>query len=337
MELDPIPLKESNRMLTRQLGKTDLSITPIGLGSWALGGAGWEFAWGRQDDQASINTIHRALDLGINWIDTAAVYGLGHAEEIIGRALKERTDRPYLFTKGTMVWDENGAIGHCVQPASIRRELEASLRRLKVDAIDLYQIHWLDSDQEIEQGWATLADLKREGKIRYMGVSNFTVAEMARARAIAPIDVLQAPYSIIKPHIEGTILPYCRLHGIGVLTYSSMMAGLLTGTMTRERIAHLPEDDWRRWHPEFQEPRLLPNLILAEQLRDISRRLGCTPAEVAIAWALRLSAVAGVIVGARRPDQVDHIIGAGEVCLSKADLAKISAYVNQPFSDRWVV
>jgi aryl-alcohol dehydrogenase-like predicted oxidoreductase len=316
-------------MLSHRLGQTELNITPIGLGTWAMGGAGWEFAWGPQSDQESIRTIHRALDLGINWIDTAAVYGLGHAEEIIGRALKGRPERPYLFTKGTMVWDKDGTIGHSLQPASIRRELEASLRRLQIDAIDLYHIHWLDSELPIEEAWSTLVDLKKEGKIRYIGVSNFTVEEMARTQLIAPVDSLQVPYSIIKPEVESTILPYCRLKGIGVLAYSPTMAGLLTGTMTRERIAHLPEDDWRRWHPEFQEPRLPHNLQVAEKLRDIGQQHEASPAEVAIAWTLRHPAVHGAAVGARRPDQVDGFIGASQVRLSEAEAAEISAHADK--------
>ena len=304
-------------MLTRQLGKTDLHITTLGFGSWAIGGGGWEFAWGPQDDTESIKTIHRALDLGMNWIDTAAVYGLGHSEEIVGRALKERSDRPYLFTKCTLLWDEKRKIRHTMKAESIRRELEDSLRRLRVDAIDLYQIHWPDPDSEIEEGWTTLAALKREGKVRYIGVSNFNVQQMARAQAIAPIDSLQPPYSILRPEIEEKILPFCQRHRIGVIVYSPMMCGLLTGKMTRERIAAFPRDDWRRRDSEFQEPRLSRNLELVERLRAIGQRHGRSPAEVAIAWTLRHPAVTGAIVGARRPEQVDEIIRAGEFRLSE--------------------
>lgn len=324
-------------MLTRRLGNTDLHITPIGLGTWALGGSGWEFAWGPQDDQDSVDTIHRGLALGINWIDTAAVYGLGHAEEIIGRALQGRSERPYIFTKGTMTWDDNGTIVHSLEPASIRQEVEASLRRLRMDVIDLYQIHWLERELPIEEAWSTLADLKKEGKVRYIGVSNFTVEQIARTQTIAPIDSVQVPYSIIKPEAEDAVLPHCHKHGIGVLAYSTMMAGLLTGAMTRDRIAHLPEDDWRFWHSEFHEPRLSANLMLVRQLHVIGHRLNCSPAEVAIAWTLRNLGVHGAIVGMRRSDQVSGIIGAGHVCLSESDLAEISAYANQPFPDRWAI
>jgi aryl-alcohol dehydrogenase-like predicted oxidoreductase len=232
-------------METRQFGKTDMRITPIGFGAWAIGGGNWEFAWGPQDDEQSVAAIRRALDLGVNWIDTAAVYGLGHSEEIVARALKGVAQRPYVFTKGSMVWNEQGQIGHSLKAASLRREVEASLRRLQADAIDLYQIHWPDPESDIEEGWSTLAELKQEGKLRHIGVSNFNVEQLRRAMAIAPVETLQPPYSLIDRDAEAEILPFARERNIGVIVYSPMNSGLLSGAMTRERIANLPEDDWR--------------------------------------------------------------------------------------------
>jgi aryl-alcohol dehydrogenase-like predicted oxidoreductase len=313
-------------MQTRQLGKTDLFITPLGFGSWAVGGGGWQFAWGSQDDRESIAAINRALDLGINWIDTAAVYGLGHSEEIVGRAVKERAERPYLFTKCSMVWDEKGNITHSLKRDSIRNELENSLRRLQVEAIDLYQMHWPNPEADIEEGWNTLADLKREGKVRYIGVSNFNVEQLRRAMAIEPVDTLQPPYSLIRPEVEDQILPFCERNGIGVLVYSPMMSGLLTGKMTRERVIDFPEDDWRKNNPEFQEPRLSRNLHLAELLTNIGARHGRSAGEAAIAWTLRKPAVSGAIVGGRRPSQVDGIVGAADFRLSEKEIAEIGKF-----------
>jgi aryl-alcohol dehydrogenase-like predicted oxidoreductase len=258
-------------------------------------------------------------------IDTAAVYGLGHSEDIVGRALKDRSDRPYVFTKCTLLWDRKRKIFHSMK--KIRRELEDSLRRFRADTIDLYQIHWPDPDPEIEEGWSTLAALKREGKVRYIGVSNFNVEQMTRAQAIAPIDSLQPPYSILRPDVEEKILPFCRRHHIGVIVYSPMMCGLLTVKMTRERIAALPKDDWRRRDADFQEPRLSRNLDLVEKLRLIGRRHDRSPAEVAIAWTLRHPAVTGSIVGARRPDQIDEFIGAGQFRLSEPEVDEIAQAV----------
>jgi len=264
-------------METRLLGNSDLRVTPIGFGAWAIGGSGWEFAWGDQDDRESTAAIHEALDAGINWIDTAAVYGLGHSEEVVARALEGVHDRPYVFTKCSMVWGENRQIGHSLKAESIRRECEASLRRLRLDAIDLYQVHWPDPDEEIEEGWATLAALKKEGKLRHIGVSNFSVAQMKRAGAIAPITSLQPRYSLLHREIEPDILPFVARENIGVIAYSPMASGLLTGAMTRERIAGLPADDWRKRHPDFQEPRLSRNLQLVSLLRTIGKRHGHTP------------------------------------------------------------
>jgi aryl-alcohol dehydrogenase-like predicted oxidoreductase len=316
----------SKTMQTRQLGKTELFITPLGFGSWAVGGGGWQFGWGSQDDRESIAAINRALDLGINWIDTAAVYGLGHSEEIVGRAVKGRAERPYIFTKCSMVWDERGNISHSLKRDSIRREVEDSLRRLQVEAIDLYQIHWPDPDTDIEEGWNTLSELKREGKVRYIGVSNFNVEQLQRAMAIAPIDSLQPPYSLIHPAVEDKILPFCEKNNIGAIVYSPMMSGLLSGRMTRERINSFPEDDWRKNNPEFQEPRLSRNLWLAELLKNVGRRHALSAGEIALAWTLRLSAVTGAIVGGRNPKQVDGIVGAAGFRLSEDEIDGIDRF-----------
>ncbi|HEX6551592.1 MAG TPA: aldo/keto reductase [Ktedonobacteraceae bacterium] len=316
-------------MQTRQLGNSDMQITRLGLGTWAIGGGNWAFGWGPQDDEASIATIHRAIDLGINWIDTAAVYGLGHSEEIVAKALKGRSDRPYVFTKGSRVWNDQGEITSSLKEQSLRREVENSLRRLEVDTIDLYQLHWPNPDPDIEEGWSTLAKLKSEGKLRYIGVSNFSVEQMERARKIAPITSLQAPYSLIKRDIERDILPYCQEHNIGVIVYSPMMSGLLSGKMTRERIDNFPEDDWRKRNEEFQEPRLSRNLKLASLLQDIGYPYNRTTAEVAIAWTLRHPAVTGAIVGGRRPEQVEEIIGAAEFRLSESELEQIEKFLQE--------
>jgi aryl-alcohol dehydrogenase-like predicted oxidoreductase len=313
-------------MQTQQLGQTDLFITPLGFGSWAVGGGGWQFGWGAQDDSESMAAINRALDLGINWIDTAAVYGLGHSEEIVGKALKGRAERPYIFTKCSMVWDEKGNIGHSLKRNSIRREVEESLRRLQVEAVDLYQIHWPNQDIDIEEGWSAFSDLKREGKVRYIGVSNFNVEQLKRAMKIDRVDSLQPPYSLIHPDVEDKILPFCEENGIGVIVYSPMMSGLLSGRMTRERINNFPEDDWRKNNPEFQDPRLYRNLWLAELLKNIGRHDGLSAGEIAIAWTLRLSAVTGAIVGGRNPEQVDGIVGAADFRLSEDEIDGIDRF-----------
>jgi aryl-alcohol dehydrogenase-like predicted oxidoreductase len=313
-------------MQTRQLGKTDLFITPLGFGSWAIGGGGYQFGWGSQDDRESIAAINRALDLGINWIDTAAVYGLGHSEEIVSRAIKERAERPYIFTKCSMLWDQNGNISHSLKQDSIRREVEDSLRRLQVEAIDLYQMHWPNPETDIEEGWSTLSDLKREGKVRHIGVSNFNIEQLQRAMAIDRVDTLQPPYSLIHPNVEDEILPFCEKNGIGVIVYSPMMSGLLSGKMTRERINNFSQDDWRRNNPEFQEPRLYRNLWLAELLKNIGRHHGLSAGEIAIAWALRLAAVTGAIVGGRNPNQVDGIVGAADFRLSENEIDGIDRF-----------
>ena len=313
-------------MQTRQLGNSDIYITPLGVGAWAMGGSGWLFSWSHQDDDASIAAIHAALDAGMNWIDTAAVYGLGHSEEVVAKALEGRVNRPYVFTKCARVWDENRQIGKSLKADSVRRECEASLRRLKVDVIDLYQIHWPEPDEDVEEGWATLARLKEEGKVRWIGVSNFNLNQLKRARAIAPITSLQPPYSLIRREVDVDVLPYCAEYNIGVIAYSPMGSGLLTGTMTRERIANLPEDDWRRRSPQFQEPLVTRNLKIADKLKEIADRHNRGAGETAIAWALRNSVVTGAIVGVRNPEQVAGVIGAMDFRLSEDEIDEIEAF-----------
>ena len=318
-------------MRLRTLGQSDLNITPIGIGAWAIGGGKWEFAWGAQDDAESIAAIHVGLDRGINWIDTAAVYGLGHSETVVGHAIKGLAKRPYIFTKCSLVWDESGKISHNLQAASIRREAEASLKRLGVESIDLYQIHWpawsgnpeSASPGSIEEAVAEMAKLKAEGKIRNIGVSNFNAAQMQRAQNVAPIASLQPPYSLLFTDVETSTLPFALSHHIGVIVYSPMASGLLSGAMTRDRIAGLPEDDWRRRSPNFQEPLLSRNLRLVEILLAIGQRQNATPGEVAIAWTLHNPAVTGAIVGVRSAQQVTGIAGAAEVRLTADDLGEI--------------
>jgi aryl-alcohol dehydrogenase-like predicted oxidoreductase len=316
-------------MTTRKLGNSDLQITPIGFGAWAAGGGGWEFSWGPQDDQESIATIHKALELGVNWIDTAAVYGLGHSEEIVGQALREwRGSRPHVFTKCGLTWDESRKIGANHSATSIRRECEDSLRRLQVETIDLYQVHWPPSDNGpgLEESWQTLAALEKEGKVRCIGVSNFDVDQLKRAAKIAPVTSLQPPYSILRRAIEEQLLPYCQQNNIGVIVYSPMFSGMLTGGMTRERAAALPADDFRRRNPEFQEPKLSKNLELVEKMKSIGARHGRSSGEVALAWVLRNPAVTGAIVGARSPKQVEGVMCAGDLHLSAQEVAEIQEF-----------
>lgn len=314
-------------METRQLGNSDLKITPIGFGAWAIGGGDWAYAWGAQDDNDSIAAIRRALEHGVNWIDTAAVYGLGHSEEVVARALQGQSQQPYIFTKCSLVWDEQREVSSSLKAASIRREIEASLRRLQRETIDLYQIHWPNPDPEIEEGWSTLAELQREGKVRWIAVSNFSVEQMQRAQQIAPVTSLQPPYSLINRDVEREILPYCQQQNIGVIVYSPMQSGLLTGAMTRERVANFPDDDWRRNNDEFQEPRLGRNLRLVELLREVGQAHDRSPGEVAIAWTLRHPAVTGAIVGARNARQVDGVVGAADLRLSADEIQRIAAFI----------
>ncbi len=318
-------------MTSRTLGQSDLKITPIGIGAWAIGGGQWEFAWGAQDDSESIAAIHAGLDRGINWIDTAPAYGLGHSETIVGRAIKGLAKRPYIFTKCSLVWDESRKISHNLQAASIRQEAEASLKRLGVESIDLYQIHWpawsgnpeSASPGSIEEAVGEMANLKAEGKIRNIGVSNFNAAQMQRAENVAPIASLQPPYSLLNTAVGTSTLPFALSHHIGVIVYSPMASGLLTGAMTRERIAGLPEDDWRKRSSNFQEPLLSRNLRLVEILRGIGQRQDATPGEVAIAWTLKNPAVTGAIVGVRSAQQVNGIARAADIRLGPDDLREM--------------
>jgi aryl-alcohol dehydrogenase-like predicted oxidoreductase len=311
-------------MNTRTLGNSDLMITPIGFGAWAIGGP-WQFGWGKQSDHDSIAAIHRALELGMNWIDTAAAYGLGHSEEVVARALHDWTGkRPYVFTKCGTVWNKRNEVGYSLRAESIRRECEATLRRLSVDVIDLYQIHWPADDlAETLEGWMTMAELQKEGKVRWIGVSNFNVHELQKASGIAPVTSVQPPYSLIRRDIETDLLPFCERENIGVIVYSPMASGLLTGAMTRERVANFPADDWRTRNAQFQEPKLSQNLALVERLRTVGARHGKSPGEVAIAWALRHPAVTGAIVGARSANQVDGIIGAATFRLTPEEIQEI--------------
>lgn len=315
-------------MQTRQLGNSDLNITTIGFGAWAIGGGGWAFAWGAQDDADSVAAIREALDLGVNWIDTAAVYGLGHSEEVVAKALEGVGKRPYVFTKCARVWDENRQIGKRLKEASIRAECEASLKRLQVDVIDLYQIHWPEPPEDIDEGWHTLVKLKEEGKIRWAGVSNFSAEQMAQVSKFGPITSLQPPYSMIRPDIEESILPYCQGHNVGVIAYSPMASGLLTGAMTRERISAMPADDWRKEkNRHYQEPLLTRNLNLVDLLKGIGARHGRTPGEVAVAWVLRHPAVTAAIVGARKPGQLKQLMGAADWRLTQEEVAEIDGFL----------
>ena len=313
-------------MQTRQLGNSDLNITPIGYGAWAIGGSGWQFAWGHQDDTDSIAAIHSALELGVNWIDTAAVYGLGHSEEVVARALQSWSGpRPYVFTKCGLRWDASGQVRKVLRADSIRAEVDFSLRRLGIDVIDLYQIHWPpDPDSaELEEGWATMSNLKREGKVRWIGVSNFNLQQLGRANAIAPVTSLQPPYSLLHRQVENDILPHCQSEGIGAIVYSPMGSGLLTGAMTRERIANLPKDDWRKGHSDFTEPNLSRNLALVDRLQQIARGRGRSAGEVAVAWTLQNPAVTGAIVGARNAHQAEGVMRAGELRLTEDEVRQI--------------
>ncbi len=315
---------------TTKLGNSDMELTSIGFGAWAIGGGNWQFGWGHQEDQHSIDAIHRSLDAGVNWIDTAAVYGLGHSEEVVAKALKSSSHKPYIFTKSSMTWGEDRKIVQTMK--KIRQECEASLRRLQVDTIDLYQIHWPVPDDEIEEGWTTMAELQREGKVRWIGVSNFNVAQMERALKIAPVTSLQPPYSAINRTVEAEILPFCEKHGIGVINYSPMQSGLLTGAMTKERVAAMPDDDFRKKAKNYNEPLLSRNLALAELMRDIGKRHNVEPGVVAIAWTLHNPAITAAIVGGRNAKQVEGVLPAATFRLTEDEFAEIGKYLAENFT-----
>lgn len=313
-------------MRKRRLGNSDLDITALGVGAWAMGGGDWKFAWGPQNDADSIAAIHAALDAGMNWIDTAPVYGLGHAEEVVGRAIQDRSTKPLLFTKCARVWNERREIGRSLKRDSIVRECEASLRRLQVETIDLYQIHWPEPDEDIEEGWEACARLKEQGKVRWIGASNFSVPQLERAWKVAPVTSLQPPYNLLVRGIEKEQLPWCQSHGVGVLAYSPMRSGLLTGKMTKERIAAMPEDDHRQRVPDFQEPRLSRNLEFVELLRGIGAKHGRSAGEVAIAWTLKNPAITAAIVGMRNAAQANGVARAAGLSLTGEDLAAIEGF-----------
>jgi aryl-alcohol dehydrogenase-like predicted oxidoreductase len=316
---------QQTQLATTELGGTGLEITRVGFGAWAIGGGGWEFGWGPQDDEESIAAIHRALEHGINWIDTAAAYGFGHSEEVVGRVLAElpESERPYVFTKASLLEGAGRSVIHNLTRESILREAEDSLRRLGIDAIDLYQIHWPVPEADIEEGWLALAELKEQGLVRHIGVSNFDVEQLRRIQQIAPVETLQPQYSLIERDVEEAILPFAEQEGIGVIVYSPMGSGLLTGAMTRHRIENLADDDWRKRDPRFQEPELSRHLALVERLEAIAARYDTTPGAVAIAWTLRHPAVDGAIVGLRRPDQVDGLLASATFELADEDVAEL--------------
>ncbi len=308
---------------TAQLGGTGLEITRIGFGAWAIGGGGWEFGWGPQDDERSIAAIHRALERGVNWIDTAAAYGFGHSEQVVGRALEGLAARPYVFTKCSLLEGPGRRVVHRLKRDSILQEAESSLERLGVDAIDLYQIHWPNPVEDIEEGWSALVELRDQGLVRHIGVSNFDVDQLRRIGRVAPVETLQPEYSLIEREAEEQLLPYCEEQGIGVIVYSPMGSGMLTGAMTRARLGQLPEDDWRKHDARFQEPALSAHLALVERLEDVASRYRSNPGAVAVAWTLHNPAVDGAIVGLRSADQVDAIIDALRLELTDEDLGEI--------------
>jgi aryl-alcohol dehydrogenase-like predicted oxidoreductase len=316
-------MQQHTQLKTTGLGGTGMEITRVGFGAWAIGGGDWEFGWGPQQDEESIAAIHRALELGVNWIDTAAAYGFGRSEEIVGRALAGASDRPYVFTKCSLIDDGTRHVQHVLKRDSVLREAEASLRRLGVDAIDLYQIHWPNPQEDIEEGWSALAELKDQGLVRHIGVSNFSVGQLRRIQRVAPVETIQPQYSLISRDVEDELLPYAEREGTGVIVYSPMGSGLLTGGITRERLAAMPDDDWRKSAPAFTEPRLSGNLALADRLRAVADRYETTQGAVAVAWTLRNPAVDGAITGFRRPGQVDPVLAAASLELTEQDVAEI--------------
>lgn len=315
-------------MQTHKLGNSDLNITPLGIGTWAIGGPDGNYNWGPQNDEDSINAIKRAVESGINWIDTAPAYGRGHSEEVVGKALQSLFPRPYVFTKNSLAWGKDRVITNCLKADSIRKECEDSLKRLGVETLDLWQIHWPNPDADIEEGWGEMARLKKEGKVQWIGVSNFNPAQLKRAQAVAPVTSLQPPYSAARRDIESEILPYCKENGIGVLVYSPMQAGILSGKMTRERVQNLASSDWRRNNDQFKEPLLSRNLALQDLLGKIGARHGHNAGVAALAWTLRREEVTGAIVGFRNPDQVEGLVAAGDFRLSKGEIEEIDRFLS---------
>jgi aryl-alcohol dehydrogenase-like predicted oxidoreductase len=311
------------QLKTVPLGNTGIEITRIGFGAWAIGGGGWEFGWGPQEDEESVAAIHRALEGGLNWIDTAAAYGFGHSEEVVGRALQGIAERPYVFTKCSLLEGPGRRVVHNLKRDSVMKEAEDSLRRLGIDAIDLYQIHWPNPDPDIEEGWSALAELKEQGLVRHIGVSNFDAQQLRRVQQIAPVETLQPQYSLIERDGESELLPFAEQEGIGVIVYSPMGSGLLTGAMSRERIEQMPDDDWRKGDPRFQEPQLSENLALVDRLKALAERYDTAPGAVAAAWTLANPAVDGAIVGFRRPDQVDPLLAAASLELTAEEVSEI--------------
>jgi aryl-alcohol dehydrogenase-like predicted oxidoreductase len=311
------------QLTTTQLGRTGMEITRVGFGAWAIGGGGWEFGWGPQQDEESIAAIQHAIEEGVNWIDTAAAYGFGRSEEVVGKAISGLPRKPYVFTKCSLLEGPGRKVLHSLKRDSILREADASLTRLGVDAIDLYQIHWPNPAADIEEGWSALAELKERGLVRHIGVSNFGTDQLRRIGQIAPVETLQPPYSLVSRAAENSELPYAEANDIGVIVYSPMGSGLLTGAMTRDRIAKMPDDDWRKTDPDFTEPRLTQHLNLVARLARVAERHGVTPGAVAVAWALRNAAVDGAIVGFRNPAQVDPLLPAAGLTLTDGDIAEI--------------
>ena len=311
-------------MQIRKLGYSNLRLSTIGLGTWAMGGGEWKMGWGPQDDKASIAAVHAALDQGINWIDTAAIYGHGRSEQVVGKAIKGIRDSVIIATKCGRVWEGDSLeIGKSLRADSIRREVEASLKRLDIEVIDLYQLHWPEPDAEIEEGWGTIADLIQEGKIRYGGVSNFNIEQLKRAQAIHPIASLQPPYSMLRREIEDDIIGYCEANQIGVIAYSPMQAGLLTGKFDKERAAKLPESDWRSRHPFFNEPQLSINLKIVEKLKVIASHKNISLPQLSLAWVLRHDTMTSAIVGARSPQQIKETAKASGITLTQDEINHI--------------
>ncbi len=315
-------------MRTRRLGQTDLELTTIGMGTWAIGGP-WEFGWGPQDDEDSVAAIRTAIEGGVNWIDTAPAYGCGHAEEVVGRVLKELPDRPIIATKCGILWNERREKVTCLKKDSVIAECDASLRRLGVDVIDLYQMHWPDPDEQLEEGWEAMVRLKEQGKVRYIGVSNCSVRHIKRAEAIQPPVSLQPPYSMIRRDAEVALLGYCKKNNMGVVAYSPMQKGLLTGKYTAEKVAALAPDDHRHRDPNFHGERLEANLKLVEGITVIARKYDRTPGQLAIAWVLRREAVTAAIVGARSRKQIEETVQAGDWQLKDDDIAEIDKLIEQ--------